>query len=79
MIKSLTLKAEAFNQCRTGSHLDSNTIKEVCFDIQIQLLDFISNSFKDIRHAGMQDAILREVINDPRTADKTEQSQRIKG
>ncbi|KAK8130629.1 hypothetical protein PG999_003009 [Apiospora kogelbergensis] len=52
MIKSLTLKAEAFNQCRTGSHLDSNTIKEVCFDIQIQLLDFISNSFKDIRHAA---------------------------
>ncbi|KAK8108993.1 hypothetical protein PG984_014794 [Apiospora sp. TS-2023a] len=53
MIKSLALKAESFNQCRSWSNLTSSSVKEVCFDIHVLLVEFNTNCIKAIRGAEL--------------------------
>ncbi|KAB5571984.1 hypothetical protein GE09DRAFT_1185492 [Coniochaeta sp. 2T2.1] len=52
MIKSLALKAEAFNGYYTRSPVMNTVLREVCFDIQLQLTDFITVSITHIRYTG---------------------------
>ncbi|KAK0747419.1 pfs domain-containing protein [Apiosordaria backusii] len=52
MVKSLAHKAEAFNGICRHAPVISNNMKEACFDMQIQLLDFFSSSIKRIHDAN---------------------------
>ncbi|KAK0711755.1 hypothetical protein B0H67DRAFT_647103 [Lasiosphaeris hirsuta] len=52
MLKSLGHKAEAFNGICRQAPVISNNVKEACFDMQIQLLDFFSSSIKRIHDAN---------------------------
>ena len=52
MIKSLALKAEAFNSYCIGQSLVRDVEKEVCFDMQVQLAEFFTNAIRYIRSAG---------------------------
>ena len=59
MIKSLVLKAETFNNYCTIIHEASDLVRDVCFDIQLQFVEFFTASIKRIRAAGkMQSASL---------------------
>lgn len=52
MIKSLAFRAETFNGYCARSSVVENTIKEVCFDMQLQFAEFFTTSIKHIRAAG---------------------------
>lgn len=49
MLKSLGYKAEAFKGYYTGSRKNLDQIKEACFDIQIQLVEFFTSAVKSMR------------------------------
>ena len=49
MIKSLGYKAEAFKGYYTASRESSDQIKEACFDIQIQLVEFFASAVNCMR------------------------------
>lgn len=52
MIKQLVHQAEAFNGLCGLVTGEENTIKEVCFDMQVLYLDFCIQSIQYIHHAG---------------------------
>ncbi|KAH0553214.1 hypothetical protein GP486_006614, partial [Trichoglossum hirsutum] len=52
MVKSLALKAEAFNGYCNEAQVVSNPVKEACFDMQILFTDFFTASIKYIHGAG---------------------------
>lgn len=74
MIKSLALKTEAVNAYCSRSHEIDATIKEVCFDIELLLVEFITSSIKQIRHIGRTRRPLRLkhtlVLTKSRASDK---------
>ena len=50
MLKSLSYKAEAFKQYYYASSQDNlDQVKEVCFDIQVQLVEFFMTAVKSMR------------------------------
>jgi hypothetical protein len=49
MLKSLSYKAEAFKRYYTMSRENLDQIKEACFDIQIQLVEFFTSAVKSMR------------------------------
>lgn len=49
MLKSLGYKAEAFTGYYTASREDLDQMKEACFDIQIQLVEFFTCAVKSMR------------------------------
>ena len=50
MLKSLGYKAEAFKQHYSASSLENlDQVKEVCFDIQVQLVEFFTTAVKSMR------------------------------
>lgn len=49
MLKSLGYKAEAFNGYYTASPQNLDQVKEACFDIQIQLVEFFTSAVKSMR------------------------------
>ncbi|CAG9956535.1 unnamed protein product, partial [Clonostachys rosea f. rosea IK726] len=51
MVKSLALKAESFNHYCTRTNIVTSSIKEVCFDIQHQFVEFFTVAIKEIRLA----------------------------
>ncbi|CAG9981265.1 unnamed protein product [Clonostachys byssicola] len=55
MVKSLALKAESFNHYCTRINILTCSIKEVCFDIQHQFVDFFTIAIKEIRLAESRD------------------------
>lgn len=57
MLKSLGYKAEAFKKYYSASSQENlDQIKEVCFDIQVQLVEFFTTAVKSMRgeEDGMQ-------------------------
>lgn len=52
MVKSLALKAESFNRHCVRTSIVTSSIKEVCFDIQYQFVDFFTITINEIRLAG---------------------------
>ena len=52
MLKSLGYKAEAFKGYYTMSRENLDQIKEACFDIQIQLVEFFTSAVKSMRGEG---------------------------
>lgn len=56
MLKSLGYKAEAFKQYYSASSWENlDQVKEVCFDIQVQLVEFFTTAVKLMR--GEEDEI----------------------
>lgn len=56
MIRSLVDAAEEFNRlCKDSDETDKH-VKEACFDMHIQILEFLRDSIKYIR-AGDQNAV----------------------
>lgn len=50
MLKSLGYKAEAFKRYYSTLSRDNlDQVKEVCFDIQVQLLEFFTTAIKSMR------------------------------
>lgn len=54
MVKSLALKAESFNHYCTRTSIVTSSVKEVCFDIQCQFVDFFTSAINEIRLAGQK-------------------------
>lgn len=56
MLKSLGNKAEAFeHHYSASSQRNLDQVKEVCFDIQVQLVEFLTTAVKSMR--GEEDEI----------------------
>ncbi|KAM7213095.1 hypothetical protein V8F06_011518 [Rhypophila decipiens] len=55
MVKSLALKSETFNGYYKRSKDINNTMKEVAFDVLLQIADFFTTSIKHIRAAELGD------------------------
>ncbi|CAI6073766.1 unnamed protein product [Clonostachys chloroleuca] len=55
MVKSLALKAESFNRHCVRTSIVTSSIKEVCFDIQYQFVDFFTITINEIRLAESRD------------------------
>lgn len=49
MLKSVGYKAEAFNGYHAVCRENLDQIKEACFDIQIQLVEFFTGAVKSMR------------------------------
>lgn len=49
MLKSLGYKAEAFKGYYTVSRENLDQLKEACFDIQVQLVEFFTSVIKSMR------------------------------
>lgn len=56
MLKSLGYKAEAFKRYYSASSWENlDQVKEVCFDIQVQLVEFFTTAVKSMR--GEEDKV----------------------